>query len=346
MKHVLCLLTFVIFTTLHFSVFAFGRGVDTLTVVSYNIENFFDPIDDPEKNDNEFTPDGSYHWTDARMKTKALRVARVIGDINSWTLPDIVGLCEIEGPDAVDLLLRYGKLRKYYKAVAFPTSDKRGIATALLYRKDRIDILESRPIVTSVPEHNFYTRDILYTKTKAQNDTLHIFVNHWPSKRGGSKKSDTKRDTVAYQLRLVTDSIIKNDSDAKIVILGDFNDTADAPSLTEVLGVTNDLDEATTSEDKTLVNLSVMSDDASYKYRGDWRMIDHIIVSKALFKSRKCLFEVFKPDYLLQPEPAPYIGNKPRRLYLGQKYNDGYSDHLPVITKIITNRTNNKKEIH
>lgn len=319
----------------------FRRKADTLTVVSYNIENFFDPADDPNKNDNEFTPDGPYNWTMSRMSIKATRVARVISSINGWNIPDIVGLCEIEGPDAVELLLQKGRLRRYYSAVAFPTPDRRGIATAMLYRKDRVKVLHSQAICTSDSTRNFFTRDILYAKTAVLRDTFHIFVNHWPSKRGGSSRSDALRDTVAYQLRLFTDSLQAVEPDANIIILGDFNDVATSKSITDVLGVSADtLAVADTSGVKPFCNLSGLTDECSYKYRGSWRTIDHIIVSRTMTQRYECRFDVFKPSYLLQDEPSPYTGEKPFRTYLGQKYNDGYSDHLPVIAKIVMKRSN------
>lgn len=320
------------------------RGkTDTLTVVSYNIENFFNPTDDPEKNDDDFTPEGAYHWTESRLRIKAGRIARVISSVNGWNIPDIVGLCEIEGPEAVELLLRRGRLRRYYEGLCFPTSDGRGIATAMLYRKDRVEVLHSQAIVTSSPERRFFTRDILYAKIAVSRDTFHIFVNHWPSKRGGGNKSDALRDTVAFQLKQFVDSVLDVSSKANVIIMGDFNDSETSACLTSVLGTSNDASFSGDNSSKYLFNLSTLTSDKSYKYRGVWRTIDHIIVARSMLDRYTCSFAVYAPPYLLYPEQMPYVGEKPLRTFLGQKYNDGYSDHLPVIAKFVLKDSINEK---
>lgn len=315
----------------------FSRKTDTLTIMSYNIENFFDPADDPNKNDDDFTPEGAYHWTEHLMQVKAGKIARVVSTINGWNIPDIIGLSEIEGPDAVEQLLRRGKLRRYYKSVVFQTSDRRGIATAMLYRKGRVDLLCSKAINVSAPSRRFFTRDILYAKLKVRKDTFHIFVNHWPSKRGKGNSSDALRDSVAAKLRLVTDSIVSVSKDANIVLLGDFNDEETSYSLTDVLGAAKDTLSYREDIVQPFVNLSTLTKDKSYKYQGIWKTIDHIIVTKTMMKRFKCSFRVFKPDYLLQEDTKYQLSKRPFRTYLGQKFNDGYSDHLPVIAKIVLN---------
>lgn len=333
-----------------------GRGVaqqptvnagaaDTLVVMSYNIENFFDPEDNPAKNDDDFTPDGQYHWTLSRMKSKAARLARVIVSANGWHVPDIVGLCEVEGPDssglsAADYLVRYGGLDSdllNYKAVCFPTPDMRGVATAMLYNSATVRPLEMRPVNVSCDSLDLCTRDVLYAKmqTYTGGAVFHFMVNHWPSKFGGVAATIPKRRYVAERVRALCDSIMKSDPEARIVLMGDFNDEASEPSLSEYLGAKVKCDTC------RLRNLSADTKDCSYKYHGRWNTIDHIIVSPGTCAKGRPSFSVVKFDFLLEPDDRnPGTLGKPKRTYVGRRFNvgpdgiGGYSDHLPVMTKI------------
>lgn len=318
---------------------------DTLVVMSYNIENFFDPDDNPLKNDDAFTPDGEYHWTVARMKGKAARLARVIVSANAWHVPDIVGLCEVEGPDttgvsAADYLVEYGGLNTNmlnYKPVCFPTPDMRGVATAMLYNASTMKPLELRPVNVSCDSLELVTRDVLYAKmqTLTGGAIFHLMVNHWPSKYGGVAETIPKRRYVAERVRALCDSIMAAEPDAKIVLMGDFNDEAFEPSLSEYLGAKTKCDTC------KLRNLSADTDDFSYKYHGRWNTIDHIIVSPGTCAKGRPSFQVVKFDFLIEPDDRnPGTQGKPKRTYLGRKFNvgpdgvGGYSDHLPVMTKI------------
>ncbi len=318
---------------------------DTLVVMSYNIENFFDPDNNPAKDDDEFTPEGSYHWTVSRMKKKAARLSRVIVSANGWKVPDIVGLCEVEGPDstgksAADYLVEYGGLDTStlnYKPVCFPTPDRRGVATAMLYNANTVEPIEMRPINVSSDSLELYTRDILYAKmrTYAGGAVFHLMVNHWPSKYGGVTETIPKRRYVAEKARALCDSILATDPNAKIVMMGDFNDEAFEPSLTEYLGAQTKCDTC------LLRNLSADTKDFSYKYHGRWNTIDHIIVTPGTCAKGRPAFSVVKFDYMIEPDDRnPGTQGKPKRTYLGRRFNvdptgeGGYSDHLPVMVKI------------
>lgn len=316
---------------------ASGDRADTLVVMSYNIENFFDPDDNPLKNDDDFTPDGSYHWNETRMRQKAKRLAQVILSANGWHTPDVVGLCEVEGPDstglsAANLLVRYGSLSTqtlHYKPVCFPTPDRRGIATALVYNDDTLEPLSLANLSVSSDSLELLTRDILYAKmrTRRGGAVFHFLVNHWPSKFGGAERTIPLRGFVARKTRHICDSILAIEPDARIVLMGDFNDVATEPSLTDDLGAKILCDTC------LLRNLTADTQDFSYKYRGVWSTIDHIIVTPAVCLKGRPQFSVVKLDFLLEPDDRN-TGLKPRRTYIGRRYNDGVSDHLPVMVKI------------
>ncbi len=298
---------------------------DTLVIMSYNIENFFHADDDSTKNDEAFTPDGDYHWNIYRMNEKADRIKKVITAANGWNWPSIVGLCEIEGQKAVDYLLSSSGLGKIYKGISYPTPDRRGIAVAMLYDPIKINVIESRPINVSVPDSSFFTRYILYAKFIFNSDTFHIMVNHWPSKYGGATESIWKREHVATHARHICDSISSVNSKANIILIGDFNDTAEAPAISQVLGAKR--------TDAPYINLSSDTEKSSYKYKGVWGTIDHIIVSPALCYPTRPQFSVCDL-WFVREDDERYGGYKPFRTYIGLKYQSGYSDHFPVMIKI------------
>lgn len=329
-----------------------------LVVMSYNVENFFNPEDDPLKNDDEFTPmtsdggGGVYNWTEDRMRSKALRIASVIVSANGWDLPDVVGLCEVEGPavdsitgritqpSGADLLVRYGNLDAgslNYKAICFPVPDQRGIATALLYNATTMQPLQTMAIPIS--NDTLKTRDLLFAKMRElkTGQIFHFLVNHWPSKRGGPETSRPLRRYVAQKVRAVCDSLVAAagaDTLANVVLLGDFNDEADEESLTQFLGAQ--------PNNNTCLLRNLSSDclpQHSYKYHGKWSTIDHIIVTPGVCRFGRPRFSVVNLPFLLEPDDRN-TGNRPLRTYLGRRFNygpdgrGGYSDHLPVMVTI------------
>ncbi|MCQ2203237.1 MAG: hypothetical protein MJZ15_02220 [Bacteroidales bacterium] len=306
---------------------------DTLVILSYNVENFFHPDDDPEKNDEDFTPNGRYLWTKDRMADKAEKIKKVIMASNGGRIgsqPAIVGLCEIEGKPAVDYLLAATGLSNIYSGIVFPTPDMRGIAVAMLYDHTRVDVLESRAIGVSIADSSFFTRDVLYSKVRFSGDVYHVMVNHWPSKYGGATETIWKREHVASRVRAVCDSInASEDGKAKIVLIGDFNDMSDAPALATILGAT--------TEGNPYVNLSDDTSDYSYKYKGEWGTIDHVIVSPVLCANGRPEFRVCKFGFISIADNMD--GDvKPNRTYVGNRYVGGYSDHYPVMVRIVSRK--------
>jgi len=185
-----------------------------------------------------------------------------------------------------------------------------------------------------LPDTTLHTREILYAKGVLDDlDTLHLFVNHWPSKVGGAKASMARRMAAAQRLCLSVDSIFARHPAANVVIMGDFNDTP----LSKVMQVL--------TQGRPLHNLSVQlarRKQGTIRYRGRWELIDQIIVSENLL----CLDEpiytsaghycIFTAPFLLIPDDR-YLGTKPFRTYLGPRYQGGISDHLPVILSIERN---------
>ncbi|MCU4157622.1 endonuclease [Carboxylicivirga sp. A043] len=299
-------------------------------IMFYNVENLFDCEDDSLKFDEEFLPNGNKHWSNYRLYNKIKGISKTILAANQWNSPAIIGLCEIENENTLKkLIYSTGLSNLGYRYIHYESMDKRGIDVALLYKKGIFNLLSSAPIPQSDSTNHFYTRDALYVKGVIATDTLHIVVNHWPSKRGGELASEIKRERVAQAVTIKIDSIRSKEKAPKLVVLGDFNAELNAPSIKYLLAHSN-LD--------TKLKLSSIRTDAiqgSHKYLGHWSLIDHLFLSADWLSNPAYSFDhkIVNLPNLLEDDKT-YSGLKPRRTYAGPRYIGGVSDHLPVIVNI------------
>ena len=309
-----------------------------MTVVFYNVENLFDTENEPGKSDGEFTPEGEKKWDQQRYGKKLADIAKVLTSVNETELPEIIGLCEVENRSVLEDLIETGKLAsREYKIVHHESPDFRGIDCALLYRPDEFKVLHHQPIKISFKnEPDYKTRDILYVKGRTVNrEKLHIFVNHWPSRIGGTEKSEPNRVQVATILKEKIDSISQTSSNAKIIVMGDMNDEPDNKSLQQILGAKKPAEE--TAQLRNLMFPADENGEGSYNYRGNWNMLDNLVVSKNLLDEKG--FQVTnKQGYIFQKEWMEYKnrngGVSPNRTYGGPNYYGGISDHFPVYFKL------------
>lgn len=305
----------------------------------YNVENLFDTINDPATNDEEFMPDGDKEWNTSKYFDKLNNIARVVKDLGGDEYPALIGLCEIENLDVLEGLVMTDGLREAgYRIVHKESPDFRGIDVALLYRPTVFKLLNYKAWPVWFPFNTDYsTREVLYVAGQlSTGDTLHIFVNHWPSRSGGEVESRPKRVFVAEMVRSKVDSLLNTDHDANIIITGDLNDEPGDLSLVSGLNAFTSFDN---HQNDRLYNLSHYLQKSistgSYKYRGNWNMLDQFIVSGGLLDTTGSLYSsqhdvhVFEKNYLLEKDET-FMGVKPYRTYLGDFYNGGYSDHLPV----------------
>jgi predicted extracellular nuclease len=305
-----------------------------LTVAFYNVENLFDTVDDPHKNDNEFLPGSKKKWTETRYTKKLEDLAKVLSSINKNELPEIVGLCEVENKKVLTDLVNAKYLSEgNYKIVHYESPDFRGIDCALIYRPDEFKVLKSFAVKVQFKDKPGYsTRDILYVKGKTKNrETLHIFVNHWPSRIGGVEKSEPRRVAVATILKSKIDSVLAESPKANIIVLGDMNDEPSNSSLAQVLGA-----QKPGTQNSRLINLMYPVHEnkmGSYNYRGNWNMLDNIVVSESLLDNKgfRCTPE---KGFVFHKEWMEYKNRKgeisPNRTYGGPNYYGGISDHFPV----------------
>lgn len=321
-----------------------------MSIVFWNVENFFDYKDfGYSASDAEYSSRGARHWTRKRFAAKANAVGKTL----LWAgLPDIVGLAEVENDFVLRAICKSDVLRKYnYRFIHFESRDPRGIDVALLYREDRIALLEAEPLtITGEPDRSgaadradttsethganvtrrvdtLRTRDILYVCALdlASGDTVHCFVNHHPSKYGG-KTSGPLRLAAMRTLKRHTDSLLRHGR-PMIVAMGDFNDSPGGPAF----GI---IDSSLVNLGRLLIESSLYAGNTgTIRFNGKWELIDNFLVSprfadKCSHGSKKGM-EILRPPFLLVRDKR-FPGEKPFRTYVGPRYNGGVSDHLPI----------------
>ncbi|MBR5327995.1 MAG: endonuclease [Paludibacteraceae bacterium] len=284
-----------------------------LRIVSYNVENLFDTKHDTLKNDSSFLPDGMYHWSYRRYQTKIDRIAKVIVDIAGWETIPLVGLCEVENPRCLRNLC-YTLRRFNYSYVHYDSPDERGVDVALLYDSTQIAIISAQALALSL--NGDATRDILYVSALyQQRDTIHAMVCHLPSQLGGSAETEWKRQQAKDLIQTQIDSILCQQPQAKIVVMGDMN----TRPQDDLKGMVN------------MMEPIQQKGQGTHKYQGIWTCLDQFYVSPSI--ASRSVASIFSPQWLLE-EDTKYLDYKPRRTYIGYRYNDGYSDHLPIVLTI------------
>ncbi len=316
-------------------------------IVSYNVENLFDTLNDPETFDDEFTPEGSKHWTKKRYDKKISNISRVLSDI-SGDLPAIIALCEVEHRSVTEDLASSKALKSgHYKVIHREGPDTRGIDVALMYRSDLFNVKSYEAIPVMVKGSYSKLRNILYVKGGfAEGKNFHIFVNHWKSRRGGADKTEYKRIAAAEILRKKADEIFAEDKNAYIIILGDFNDEPGSKSLLKVLRATNNDTNPAFDEFYNLLYDKYLEGEGTNF--GNYRkyMLDNLIVSRALRNGEMYYAEegnIFKPNYILYYNAKAKM-KVPDKTYGGRKYYGGYSDHLPVYFILKKKNISSKKD--
>lgn len=306
-------------------------------IAFYNTENLYDTRNDSLKNDEEFLPEGGKHWTYERFRRKIVRIYQTFAAMGKGEMPAVIGLCEVENREVLDKLVYDTPLEKVgYHIIHRDSQDGRGVDVALLYRPDIFEPDSSSWL--NVPLRGYETtREILHVQGRLWgDDTIHVYVNHWPSRFGGAGASAAKRLAAASMLASSIKKVLTSNASSNIVIMGDFNDEPGDESLQAVNKI---LMNDSAANFPPLINLSekksLLDYEGTIKHQGSWSVFDQIIVSPSLINgangcrliSKKT--EIFSESFLLEPD-ATYTGYKPFRTYSGPGYNNGFSDHLPV----------------
>lgn len=339
MKRWLVLLVFLGSLCLLAQSFKSGSTPKNYLVGFYNVENLFDTINDPTSGDDDFTPHGKNKWDTKKYKIKLNNLAKVISSFEKNNLPIVVGFAEIENKQVLtDLIQTKALSTGKYGIIHRNSPDERGIDVAAIYRMDVLTEVSYEFLTVKLPDEKDKTRDILYLKAKSgKKNTLHIFYNHWPSRREGEKESEPKRIAAAKVLKAKVDAVLSTDASAQIIVMGDFNDEPKNKSIAEILGAGKENESG-----KKLINLSLKKaelGEGTHAFKGEWNMLDQAMVSSGLYAGKTGFqlsvkeVQIFKPEWILFTHKD---GNQsPSKSYSGTTFHKtGYSDHLPIYVSL------------
>jgi len=309
----------------------------TYRVLFYNLENFYDLVDDSLVNDDDFTPAGKSKWTKERYETKKANMAKVVTAICDSVQPLFFGVSEIEKKEVLQDWIATTNLKDYnLEVIEYDSPDQRGIDVALMYNSKLFKLISSEAINVTFPFDTAYkTRDILYVKGIVDNREIHVLVTHASSRRTAAGESLPRRLYSAAMLRRKALEITKKDPKANIVIMGDFNDTPHDASVADSLAA-----KSTTAKLKPgqLYNAMSKLDNTpgnfTYNHQGQMDILDQFITSQSMVSKgcTVCLKDnsahIFSREWMLYKTDK--YGMSPNRTYAGPKYIGGYSDHLPI----------------
>lgn len=306
------------------------------TIAFYNLENLFDIVDDPNTLDDDFTPNGAKKWSKKRYTRKLYKLAKTISKIgtkHAENPPALVGVAEVENRGVLEDLIRAEPLRDIeYGYVHYDSPDERGIDTGLIYHRKFFNLLYSEPITLMVNNpsgERDTTRDILYVYGRLNGEEVHLFVNHWPSRRDGDFETDYKRVIAAETLKSFIARIETEFTDPNFIVMGDFNAGPKSKSIQNLMQLPNLYN--------PMEKLHVPFERGSASYRRNWIMFDQIIISHNFLNHKRKTHSfahanIFDEEFLMELK-GKYKGS-PYRTYAGLKYIGGYSDHFPVYIQL------------
>lgn len=314
-------------------------------VMFYNLENLYDVKDDPRTNDDEFTPRGSKHWTEARYRCKLENLSEVVSEVSKsfGGFPTVIGVSEVENISVMrDLAACRRMSGAGYKVLLYESKDSRGVDVGMFYRPSIYKLEGSEPVKLVLRSGRDYIgRDILATWGRIGNEMFAIYVCHFLSRRTGINASagfrragaETVRDHAA-QMRIKYPGI-------KVIIMGDFNDcpSDDAPALLLKAGKSP----YKVNEGEYFNPFWQLYEEGqgSSLHNHRWVLYDNIVVSHNLLPfncktgelkisqtDKRHWGQIFRKNFMMQK-------GAPKRCYHGNTFVNGYSDHLPVIIKLI-----------
>jgi hypothetical protein len=307
-------------------------------IAFYNVENLFDTVDSEDTNDEDFTPNGGYHWNEMKYENKLKNMSAVLNQLGNKYCPQgpaIIGLSEVENRKVLDDLVAQGEFaKKDYQIVHEESPDYRGIDVALIYNPALFKLDSYKTFPFELPEETKYkTRDQLLVTGYISGEKVHVIVNHWPSRRAKS----IRREQAAAVTRGIVDSLLNDDAAAKVFVMGDLNDDPTNNSVKKVLKGKRNKSDVKSDEMYNPYWDYYAQGIGTLGYKGSWNLFDQILMTKGLIgEDKQQLFywkaEIFNKDFLISQEGR--FKGYPKRTHSRGIYLNGYSDHLPVITYV------------
>ncbi len=318
---------------------AFGQKKYKVSCLGYyNLENLFDIEDDPKIRDEEYTPEGSKNWDSTKYANKLANMSEVINKLGTSITPNglaVLGVSEIENRRVLEDLVAHENLKgRNYKIVHYDSPDARGIDVGLLYNPKFFKVTNSVSYdLTFEHSPDYKTRDQLLVSGELDGELMHIIVVHWPSRRGGQSASEPRRIDAAKLGRKIIDSLLTQDPNAKIVLMGDLNDDPNNKSVKEYIRAKAKIAKVKQGDMYNVMYGHFKKGNGTLAWNDAWNLFDQLIISKSMTSEDASTYVyhksvVFNKSFLKQKEGR--FKGYPHRTHAGGQYLNGYSDHFPV----------------
>ncbi len=345
-KFLFTVLTVLLMTNYTFSQENNGKQYQIRTIAFYNLENLFDTINNPAKND-EASPmmemkvnKSKVYWDKI---DKLGKVLSEIGTEKANNSPVLIGVVEIENDTVLKDLVNGKNLKdKRYSFIHYDSPDKRGIDVGLLYQGRFFKPVSHKSYELLIYDNEgerIFTRDQLLVSGYLDDELIHIIVNHWPSKRGGTRSIPYRQKAAALNLKIMTE-IREKEPNAKILTMGDFNDDPIESSFKDILKTKSKKENVGDNDLYNPYEKMFKKGLNTAGYRDNINLFDQIIISSQLltttsnFDTYKMLNAyIYNPKYLISNK-GRYKGY-PFRSFSYGNYTGGYSDHYPVYIYLI-----------
>lgn len=318
-----------------------SKKFKTVTVAFYNLENLFDTVDTEGVRDEEFTPEGSKNWNSVKYQKKLNNLSEVISQLGVYDeAPEILGVSEIENRKVLEDLVQMPKLKKYnYQIAHFNSPDRRGVDVALLYQPTAFEVTASQSKTLRLEnDTSFRTRDLLFVSGKLDGEMFHFMVAHWPSRRGGEKRSRPLRIEAAKLARGVMDSLLAADPNSKAILMGDLNDDPTSPSVKTYMKAVGKKEKMTEGTLFNPMTSYYKKGIGTLAWRDSWNLFDQMILTPSLIENDFKSYQYYGTKIFNKPFIKQFEGSfkgYPYRTYVGNTFMGGYSDHFPVFIFLV-----------
>lgn len=268
-------------------------GFGDTAITTFNVENLFDLLDNPDKEDEGSTPTPE----DLEVQLSKLALAIEV----ELALPEILVVQEIENTAIAQELGSRVNLAAGtdYVATSFETSDVRGIEVGFLWDADRVTLLDAFQMSGLDVEAAFGPtsaspgREPLVGVFDIAGQNVTLIGNHFKSKSGDDplfgvnqppiRITEEQRKLQARVVRDFANDILDSDPGAKVMVLGDLNDfqfeePGEGPDhpLAILEGGPGEVPLV------NLVHLEKPAERFTFIFDGNSQVLDHILVSPAL----------------------------------------------------------------
>ncbi len=339
------IINYILLLNLSFFSYAQQNSYQIKTVAFYNLENLFDTINNTSKND-EASPIMALKFNRSKVyKDKIRKLSLILPKIGTSdkikNAPVIIGVVEIENDTVLHDLTNAIREREIdYKFIHYDSPDERGIDVALLYQKEFFTPTRHKKyplFIYDEDRERVYTRDQLLVSGRLDDEKVHFIVNHWPSKRGGTKSIPFREEAAKLTKKIIQD-IKRLEPNAKIIIMGDFNDDPIEPSIKKILKTEASI--SATDIHKLYNPFEKMFQKGlnTLGYRDNINLFDQIIITGTFLNQHYKTYQfykagIFNPKHL-SCQNGRYKGY-PLRSFSSGKYTGGYSDHYPVYIHLL-----------